>query len=205
MNSHVILISGKMGSGKSTLSEMLGAAAKNSNMVPVHLKFAAPLYEIHDDVLNKMERFTGKKRLKKDRLLLQLLGTEWGRATFGVDIWAEILHNTIATKESQRNPFTAPFLFIVDDCRFENEFDAFPEALRVRLECPPEVRKTRAESWSPGSHPSEKGLDKYSMEDRFDSEFHTDDVENTPAHMATLIIGKLKRESWIEKRESYGT
>jgi hypothetical protein len=94
-------------------------------------------------------------------------------------------------------------VFIVADCRFQNEFDAFPEALRVRLTASEDVRRTRTNSWRENtSHPSEIDLDGYEAEGKFDLVFDTSTAErNTPEHCAEMILAQLQKQSWIEKRK----
>lgn len=79
-------------------------------------------------------------------------------------------------------------LIIVDDCRFENEFDALPEALRIRLEAREEVRRLRADSWREDVfHPSETGLDKYCEEGKFDLVFNTEDEKSIDNILETIF------------------
>lgn len=211
-----MLISGKQGSGKTTLYEALFEAIKSrqgGHWIPYGIIFAGPLYKMHDfcrgilvdagvDPIHKV----------KDGNLLQLLGTEWGRNTIDKDVWVKIVDGQIKQMgEALRhnNPeSTQKFVFLISDGRFENEFDFFTRALRVRLECPEEVRKSRAQKstmWRDNTnHPSEVGLDKYADEGRFDLVFHTDDPINTPEHMTQLIMAKILKNNWQEKRKSFG-
>jgi hypothetical protein len=162
---HIILLSGKQGAGKSsTAREISNLALKSERFSHVEIrKFAEPLYDLHDLILNKMQEWTGKLRAKKDGRLLQLLGTEWGREVFGANIWVETMRRRLSEYEMHER------LIIIDDCRFENEFDAFPEALRVRLWASEDVRKARTESWRADvNHPSEIGLDAYEDQGKFD-------------------------------------
>ncbi len=197
----IVLLSGKQGSGKSTTSAALDtmAAASGKFYFIFHLKFAGPLYVLQDLVLNKMEQFTGKPRVRKDGTLLQLLGTEWGRKNYGEDVWVNALKAQI--EETVKGYRPDKTLVIVDDCRFKNEFDAFPGALRVRLNAKEEVRKARADAWREDTlHPSEMGLDIYDLEGKFDLYLQTDLEVSNPEHCATLIIAKLVKENWVEKR-----
>jgi hypothetical protein len=92
-------------------------------------------------------------------------------------------------------------LVIIDDCRFPNEFEAFPEALRVRLNADEKVRKLRTEAWRENTlHPSEVSLDIYDIEGKFDLYLQTDIKESSPEHCATLITAQLLKKAWIEKR-----
>jgi uncharacterized protein YbjQ (UPF0145 family) len=137
----------------------------------------------------------------KDGALLQYIGTEFGRTLYGKNVWIDILKLRL-DKLKGDSWSKIDRLAIVDDCRFENEFDAFPETLRVRLRCPEEVRKLRADSWRDNvNHPSEIDLDKYDAEGRFDLYLETDKVGI--ADCATLIAAQLQKKSWKEKRKEF--
>lgn len=193
----IILLSGKQGSGKTTTAEELIRNAKIMGYdFAGSTKFAEVLYELHEYLLNRMEVLTGKPRVKKDGKLLQLLGTEWGRETYGVNVWVDITRDRVMKYSGG----TAKRLVIIDDARFENEFDAFPEALRVRLGAPANVRKSRTDAWRDNEvHPSETGLDNYEQLSKFDLYISTEDP-STPSHTATLILAQLNKRSWLEKR-----
>lgn len=174
--SRIIVISGKQGSGKSTLAQkvqdMFGGNAKV-------YKFADVLYEIHDYIRDKM-RSLGIERPEKDGPLLQLLGTEWGRNTVDQNLWPNILLNRLKQDTSAA--------VLIDDCRFENEFDIIKntygdDAIMIRLECPEAVRKARCPAWRPNTeHPSETGLVRYSFEGKFDIVYFTN--EKSPEQCA---------------------
>lgn len=157
---NVIVISGKQGSGKSTLSNNLKAL-----LAPRHVyqyRFAQPLYDIQEAVFGVCEKYgLPVPENRKDGRLLQLLGTEWGRQVHGTNVWVECLIRRIAMTEAQdRCENVTPGIFIIDDCRFENELHAFRSAFKVRLECDRDTRQGRAQSWRPTEdHPSETGLD----------------------------------------------
>lgn len=166
---NIIVISGKQGAGKSTFAEALMKALEARQ--PRVYKFADILYELHNIIRDYM-RALGVVRPDKDGPLLQLLGTEWGRNTIDTDIWPNIL----ITRVERDKPQTV----FIDDCRFENEFDAMRnrygnQSIMIRLECPEDIRKKRCPAWRPNTeHPSETGLDKYAAEGRFDIYFETD-------------------------------
>lgn len=178
----IILISGKKGSGKSTLQDALSAKLLEMEMRPYRLNFADALYKMHDQLVSTIAsygiQYPGSEMtssaaldvrgLRKDRRLLQMLGTEWGRETFGQDVWVNIVKNKIASLPSYTH-------FIIGDCRFKNEFDLFPEALRVRLLAPTSIRKARCTSWVDNDkHASEINLDEYAAENKFDVMLSTD-------------------------------
>ncbi len=169
----IVLLSGKQGSGKSTIQKkLIEQASERGFDHGVTVNFADALYRLHDEILNTMEDdFLIPRTTDKDGVLLQLLGTEWGRTVYGEDIWINILKNRI--KMHVRS--SANVLVVIADCRFKNEFHAFPEALRVRLHAPAAIRKDRTTSWRPNQqHPSEIDLDEYDSNDEFDLYLRTD-------------------------------
>ncbi len=177
----VILISGKQGSGKTTLTKGLVEALSPRYTVRV-LKFADIIYQMHDAVCQIAQQY-GISTLAKEGTLLQLLGTEWGRKTKGENIWADAAKNkALAVNED---------LIIIDDCRFPNEFDTFPDAIKIRLDAPLEARKERADSWRENSeHISETALDQYAKEMKFNLYCKTVDG---PAHTLNFVLNALNK------------
>jgi len=92
---------GQMRSGKDTCAEYL--VQKHGGTI---LKFADPMYAIHDFAVNLLG-LEGKQRR-----LLQLIGTEWGRETLGESFWIDQFQRTL--EQTPGNVF-------VTDCRFPNE------------------------------------------------------------------------------------
>ena len=198
----IIKLSGKQGSGKTTLAnELLRIAASLGYDFFGTMKFADPLYEMHELILNKMEGFTGAPRTKKDGPLLQWLGTEFGRDRFGENVWVDVLKKRIMKLGGDDSAAVkTKRLIIIDDGRFENEFDAIPEALRVRLLCPEEIRKARADAWRDNTaHRSETGLDRYELDGKFD--LYLDSHNVSVSDCATLIAAQLQKKSWVGKRK----
>ncbi len=163
MNKHIIIcISGKQGSGKTTLAEEL--VKKYSGL---HMKFAKVLYDIHDAAREVLGRY-GYEMKKKDGKFLQVVGTEWGRNTLGQDIWRDLTRNAIMQAVVDITKWDKAFI-VVDDARFDNELDMFhqlakenPEwnVVTIRLEASEAVRKARCSEWRQDTnHPSEIGLD----------------------------------------------
>ena len=145
----VLAFTGKMGSGKSTAVEYL----KTSLLREVVLvKFAEPLYRIQDYVY---ETCYFPKPGTKDRKLLQLLGTEWGRDK-DPNLWVKIFKQKTRFLLEQ-NPTS---LIVCDDCRFNNEADAIKELGGVIIELiRPEEDRAKAIKLENTTHASEAGLD----------------------------------------------
>lgn len=149
-NMVIIALSGKQGSGKSTIATGLG--------YPV-MKYAGPLYEMHDACVGVMAKY-GVKLMAKQGRLLQLLGTEWGRQVLGEDVWVRVMDGQLAKA-------SALPVVVIDDVRFPNELEFLKSrgALCVRLEADEDRRAVRAEKWRDDTgHPSETALDAYSSE-----------------------------------------
>jgi RecA/RadA recombinase len=197
----IVLISGKQGSGKTTLQNNLyrhWQATKHHYAYTMN--FADPLYAIHDFARNYVCRHVPLDLHRKDGRLLQLLGTEWGRGTLGDDIWIKTLKSKIENLQKvYRGDTVSEKLVIVGDCRFRNEFDAFPEALRVRLVADKDVRQVRCTSWrDTDQHQSEIDLDQYAAEGKFDLLINTGKVNESGA--ADLVLAQLKKDVWPQKR-----
>jgi hypothetical protein len=191
----VVFISGKQGSGKTTISNELVRQAKVLKYSGIkQIKFAEPLYVLHEYILNKMEGWTGKPRVPKDGPLLQLLGTEWGRETIDQDLWVKIALREIS-KYDESHP-DSKNLVIIDDGRFPNEFDNCTESLRVRLECPEEVRKARCPAWRDNTnHLSEIALDEYAAAGKFD--LYLDTSGDDLIKCVSLINAQLQKKRYF--------
>lgn len=92
----------RMRSGKDLAAEHLVATVGGTV-----LKFATPLYEMAE----ACHKIMGVEP-HKDRVLLQLLGVEWGRTVLGEDVWVDHLQKRIEA---------TPGNIFVTDCRFPNE------------------------------------------------------------------------------------
>lgn len=166
----IVLISGKQGSGKTTMGKLLEERLQRFGVPSGNIlitKFAEPLYQLHDAVQVAAFTLGLIPRIQpKDGKLLQLLGTEWIRNTIDPDAWCKYVDRKAKTFFPLGK--ARPHIVIVDDCRFPNEFDNFPGAYSIRLECHEEIRRARTDSWRDNTeHPSETALDGYSALGRF--------------------------------------
>lgn len=110
-------------------------------------KFADPLYRL----MYETQEFLGLPK-EKDRLFLQLIGTDWGRAK-DPNIWVNTLFSTLDLN-SDKN-------IIITDARFLNEFEALKANgfILVKIESSDELRKQRGATLM--SHASEVDMDLY--------------------------------------------
>lgn len=191
MTHNIILISGKQGSGKTSITNNLLIQAARKELSAMNLIFAQTIYDIHDFARNTL-RFRGIERPDKDGKLLQLLGTEWGRNTIDPDIWVTALLGNIRNIAPDPRPNQ---LFIVSDCRFKNEFDGIV-SYKVRLEADREIRKARCDSWrDTDNHQSEIDLDDYVAEGKFDLVIDTNST--SAEENATRILEEYLK--WKQK------
>lgn len=156
-----VLLSGKQGSGKTTIAGgIILEFTKKKNWYAHNIFFAEPLYDMHNFCWGLLKDNGIKMPFKKDGYLLQMLGTEWGRNTVSENLWVDLLKKRREKIIERSYAGTERKLFVVSDCRFPNEVTL--DAIKVRLECPAPVRKARAEMWrETEDHPSETALDNY--------------------------------------------
>jgi len=192
MKKQILLISGCQGSGKTTLQRNIFTKwMHRKKQHAVLINFADPVYEMHNFCWGVLNRYGYEKMQAKDGYLLQMLGTEWGRQTVNENVWVDCAKEIIANYKGQGlGHWPDNILFIIGDCRFENEFDAFPAALRVRLQCTESIRKERVSMWRETTeHPSEVALDSYAEQLRFD--MHLDTGTIPPNEIADMVMEKL--------------
>jgi len=159
---------GKMRAGKDTCAEYL--QQKYGGQI---MKFADPLYDIQKAIYEiaglPHTEFT------KDRLLLQFIGTDWGRKTIDPDLWMKImkkrLENMLKKDKIKQenylfNDFSASSIFVTD-ARFPNEVQMLKEMgfIVVYIERPLEDRI--AAGAKNLDHASETALDNFN-----DYDFH---------------------------------
>lgn len=167
----VFVFSGRQGSGKTTYAEAL---RKFIGLEYCKVfKFAEVIYRLHDVCLPILQEYgVVSANIKKEGDLLQILGTQYGRNLKGENVWVDVTRRQV----QQYLAAHSKNYVIIDDCRFENEFDAFhPVAHMIRLTAPREVRKARCSAWRENdNHESEVGLDNYEKNMNFDYVINTD-------------------------------
>lgn len=179
MKQYVILISGKQGSGKTTLADSLCSHLHLDSYFGLkRTRFAKVLYKMHDAV-REIGREYGIPFPDKIGPLLQYMGTELVRNTYGENAWVDCVKKELSDLDCTN-------FIIIDDCRFPNEVKAFDnnplyKVIKVRLEASREARKGRADGWRDNdTHASETGLDDYS---------EWDVIVNTAHYSAKEVLG----------------
>lgn len=154
----LVLLSGKQGAGKSSIARALQFMLSRVGHQVAVMKFADPLYEMHDLCRAVLRRYGCDPFPGVDGRLLQLLGTEWGRNSRGESLWVDLFRKRAASLPESH-------IIICDDARFPNEMEGYDpkwRVARVRLVAPEEVRRQRAAKWRDATmHESEVALDGY--------------------------------------------
>lgn len=147
----VIALCGGQGSGKTTLAKYLVDAHGFTK-----ISFADPIYAMMSSLLRGDARALPKEEPlealggKTLRHALQTLGTEWGRAHIGDDIWVSA---------AIRNIQDAGADVVIDDVRFLNEYEAL---LGVGAEFY-KIHRVGHDSVSTDSHASEQAYSSFEV------------------------------------------
>lgn len=172
-----VLLVGKMGSGKSTISDFLQSKRY------VKFSLATWLKNTIDSTYNISTKSKSDKIIIGDkeytkRKLYQYFGTEVIR-NFDNDFHVRRLLSDIS---SYGTPFTK---FVVDDVRFPNEIELIKQhydITTIKLVCPDEVRKQRLIDRDGGydendfNHVSETNIDLLDCDYRIDTNIPEEDV-----------------------------
>jgi len=186
MNIKIIAISGKQGSGKTTLANAIEKSLEGKELK--RMKFADGVYQLHNSVLTDLKYFKKYTKINiddntKNGSLLQVLG-QWTRDNIDDKYWVKYIHGRIKTLNDHNTDY-----IIIDDLRYENELKMLNlfDTTFIRLYCDESIRKERTESWRDNTnHESETGLDNI--------DFVWDyiiDTGNTDIEEMLEIIGKL--------------
>jgi hypothetical protein len=173
----IIMISGKQGSGKSAVRDIILSKLPMS----IHCSFAEPLRGLVKGLSEVSKDLELNIEVEESRELMQFLGS-WAR-NINRNVWVERAVDLV-------NSFPPNIIPVFDDLRFPNEFDAFP-ATTIRLVCPEEIRKERAKYWGNPEHISETALDDH--EDLFDYVLDTRGNLKTLEHQIENILLHMER------------
>jgi len=177
----IILISGKQGSGKSSLANNLEQFYKRFNYHVENLALADPIYQIHNTL----------SAVKNRELLLHI-----GKS--GTDInqnyWVSILINRIISKFAH--------IYIVSDCRrlyeVENLMTHLPtyQFLTIRLNCNELIRAQRCNCFAFKDHITETELDNFNFHNIIETDY-LNEIE-TMYKAIEFINNRLK---WIQSNQ----
>ena len=129
-----IYMVGKAGAGKTYMANYLIKKYNYSRA-----KMANSVYMI-------AEKYLGMNPEKKDRDLLQFLGTDVGRELIEQDIWVNrFVDDVWIAKETAKGLYNKDLKFVSDDIRFPNEHKALKEAgwVGIYLNVSDEIRVER--------------------------------------------------------------
>jgi ABC-type dipeptide/oligopeptide/nickel transport system ATPase component len=163
----IIGISGKMGSGKSTIAKHI--MSKHEDVVVE--KIAADLYGIQDYIYNRLG-LTLKG--EKDRDLLIAIGM-WGRG-ISPSLWTDTCFNRIAKLKNN--------IILIDDIRFPEEATAV-EKIGTLIRIDGQQRGPNLDPKSMSSA-SETALDSWDFKHRIDN---SGSVEETLKQLETILNG----------------
>ena len=178
-----VALSGKMKSGKSTLAKELNEIG-HYNVIT--LSFASPIREALEVIGITKEEFPEMYREGA-----QWIGTDFVRK-YHPDWWVMLMDRRVQAFEELCA--TPDYILVIDDMRFENEFDYCQQAgfLMVRLDVSEGTQLARGAEKTRLTHPSETGLD-HIVEEEWDLLLSED---TTPNERAWLIADELEMRHW---------
>lgn len=174
MKTNLIIISGKIGSGKSTLSEMIEKHLHNKDIAVSQRFFASRVKKIHEVLTGHAGYTQENKNLYLDEygftvgVGLQKIG-DGLRELYHPDVWIiSTLTNLI--------PHTVT---IINDCRYPNEAKKAKEQGGIVIRLNGDPAKVRENSLRDLNHSSEIALDTYEKFDIvFDNVHGLDELDN---------------------------
>lgn len=177
MDKLYIGISGKMGSGKTTLTNNLIKALSNLTIDVVSL--ATPIKDLQDTIYEQLDMIM---KSPKDRDLLIALGM-WGRGK-DPDFWLKNAEKLFRRSSAD--------IVICDDVRFQNEADWFNEyGLLLRIEG--EQRGSNVDT-NLLRNPTEIALDNYPFDNRISNLI---DAETTATSALYIISQHLNLDTML--------
>jgi len=177
-------ITGKMGTGKSTMCKRIVAALEPS--VFVTLKFAKPIY----DALS----IFGQE--KKHRRFMQQLG-DIARFNFGDDIFEQLFEKQYSNFIDMAAPYRGQTVVLAcDDCRFMGEYTLLKRLgfLVIKLVTDDVIRRQRISTWGNTGHRSETELDSIPADICF---YNDGPVERLDDHLPHII------RAWAKLNEEH--
>ena len=177
-----IAISGKMGSGKTTLTQEIIRQLDIMGISAQQVSLGAAV----KDVAN---RYFGMDPATKDRVLLQKIGQQFREIR--PSVWIDLIIDEVSDVDT---------VYICDDVRFQNELSALTTAgwKTIRLQVSESEQKRRIQTtyqnsweshWRARNEISETDLDNYESEfDTIIPEITIDEVEHHAQKIVSVIL-----------------
>jgi dephospho-CoA kinase len=173
-----IIVTGKAGSGKSTLTGALQKYWGARGIAVFCCNLAEPIYRMADAVYVVGRHFGIEPPAGgKDRELLQALGDEWGNKK-DPEIWVKAAKNKIAQVTKLWEEKGLLYIVLLERVCHPNQLAAWPDAFKIQLHAPESVRKERCAHWPLNpNHASETALDGAVFDAKYDtSVLSTEDI-----------------------------
>lgn len=187
-----LAISGKMGSGKSSLAKLLVKNFDNIHQEVTYgavYSFATKLKAISEEIFN----IDPAVKDEECRRILQEVGTKMREVRSSV--WVDFLLNRMDNNASLVNERITPYRFIiqvVDDLRYKNEYYALKDKgfFLIRIEADTDVRFNRLGKLHGEDHLSETELDSVSDWNFIvnDSGLYMHDLDIISGHILKTIL-----------------
>lgn len=156
---YLIGFTGKMGSGKTTAVEVILARGegRREHFSAECLKFAGPIYRMVKGIYQVAGLPIEKN---KARPLMQYLGTDFFRKTYGENFWVELWEKEYHKLIAETHPDNFPLIILCDDVRFENEAALIRKlgGSLIEVYSDPDLRAQRGRDLSNEGHASEAGV-----------------------------------------------
>jgi len=163
----LITFCGPMGSGKSTAIKELKKFRENIGPV-ILIKFAEPLYDIQEYIYDRISPvYERPLNFVKDRFLLQLLGTDWGRNKISKSLWGDLWQRKVNESlysyecpEVGKVAVNPNNIVVCDDVRFDNEAKRIKDmgGIIIKLQTTKNLERIDTNT-GVQNHASEAGID----------------------------------------------
>ena len=167
----VILVSGKSGSGVTSFSEALRSYWGNRGIACWRYSMTEPLQEMAKAVYLVGGHYgitSPPEGAASDLDLVKMLEHDWGHKKDPA-IWINTAKSKMRQVTDRWEELGFFYIVILEDVFYPSQFDAWPDALSIRLECASSVRFSRlGVAATHTEHPSEAALDSYVHQGRFD-------------------------------------
>lgn len=193
-----VLITGKQGSGKRTLTQELQKYWGQRGMAVYSYDYLQAAYQMHDAVFMMGDQYKIARPAVRDMHLVQHL-LSWG-VKRDPQFWGKAVKSQVANITDKWDALNLHYMAIIPGVAFKEDLPLFPEAFRVRLECSLDARAARANGWGDVTHPSEESMDGLAGRAYFDLTIDTETT--TAAAAAEMVATAIKAKMSASFKES---